>query len=216
MNPETLLKAKLEDKSFLDYVITKYDLVKKLSHPKNLVYPFGLEFSKSLKCDEKESEGEQKYCIRKALKDIISISSDKKSGLITLSATYYDRFLAKELVDIFLKEATQKIKENDMKNIKQQIKYYKQELANTKDISLKTQLSKSLSSLVQKEVFSNANSYYMVTKLTDSQVAYIKDKAKPKRALIMIVSLITGMILAIFIVFFREFLKNSADEKDNS
>lgn len=40
-----------------------------------------------------------------------------------------------------------------MKEIDKQIIYYNKELANTYDVSLKEQLSKSLSSLMQKKVF---------------------------------------------------------------
>jgi len=144
------------------------------------------------------------------------LSQDKKSSLITLSATFYDRTFSKELVDIYLKEMIKKIKDTDMKEIKKQIYYYKKELSSTSDVSLKEQLSKSISALMQKEVFSNANEYYFVKEIVGSKVAYIKDKAKPKRALILVVAFITSFILAVFGVFFYEFIKNSDDKVSNS
>jgi uncharacterized protein involved in exopolysaccharide biosynthesis len=101
-----------------------------------------------------------------------------------------------------------------MKEIEKQITYYQKELSSTYDVSLKEQLSKSISSLMQKRVFSQANDYYFVSKLVDSRVAYIKEKTKPKRALILVVSLVTSIILGIFMVFFYEFIKgNKKDEK---
>ena len=121
--------------------------------------------------------------------------------MITLSAEYTDRFFAKELDDIYLEELISKIKLQDMKEIDKQIDYYKKELSTTYDISLKEQLSKSLSALMQKRVFSLANDYYFVSKLTDSRVAYIKEKSKPKRALVLVVSLVTSLILGIFMAF---------------
>jgi capsular polysaccharide biosynthesis protein len=67
---------------------------------------------------------------------------------------------------------------------------------------------------MQKRVFSQANDYYFVSKLVDSRVAYIKEKTKPKRALILVVSFVTSIILGIFMVFFYEFIKgNKKDEK---
>ena len=114
-------------------------------------------------------------------------------------------------MDLYLSEMIKFIKLSDMKEIESQIKYYKKELASTYDVSLKEQLSKSLSALMQKRVFSLANDYYFVSKLTEPRVAYVKEKVKPKRALILIVSVITSFILAIFLVFFREFL-NSEDK----
>ena len=212
-DPYVVMKAVLSDDSFYRYMIEKYNLIEKFSNPQNIVYPFGLKFKKKDKNDKSKSLEEGIFNLTKELKNsIINISQDKKSSLITLSATYTDRYLANELVQLFLKEVINKVKENDLKEIKKQILYYKKELANTNDVTLKEQLSKSLSALLQKEVFSNANEYYFVSKIVDSHVAYIKDKVKPKRALILVVSFITSLILTIFIVFFREFLKNSDDK----
>ncbi len=210
-DPYVVMKAVLSDDSFYRYMIEKYNLIEKFSNPQNIVYPFGLKFKN--KDDENKPLEEKIFELTKKLKkDVINISQDKKSSLITLSVTYKDRYLANDLVQLFLKEIINKVKENDLKEMKKQIIYYKKELANTNDVTLKEQLSKSLSALLQKEVFSNANEYYFVSKIVDSHVAYIKDKIKPKRALILVVSFITSLIIAIFIVFFREFLKNSNEE----
>jgi LPS O-antigen subunit length determinant protein (WzzB/FepE family) len=53
----------------------------------------------------------------------------------------------------------------------------------------------------------------MVKQLTKPEVPYVKDKAEPKRALIVIVAFITSIILGIFLVFFREFLKSNKEEE---
>jgi len=211
-DPYMLLSTTLEDALFNNGVIQKYDLVDRLNNPKNLVYAFGINFSDEDN-DEKVSKEEAVYNARKKLKKIVSISDDKKTGLIVLKAQHIDRFLAKELVDIYLNELVKTIKLKDMKEIENQIKYYKKELAQTYDVSLKEQLSKSLSALMQKRVFSLANDYYFVSKLTEARVAYVKEKVKPKRALILIVSMITSLILAIFLVFFIEFLKSEDEQK---
>ena len=107
----------------------------------------------------------------------------------------------------------EKIKFQDMKEIDKQIEYYNKELSSTYDVSLKEQLSKSLSVLMQKRVFSLANDYYFVSKLTDSRVAYIKEKTKPKRALILVVSMVTSLIFGIFMAFFLEFIRNNKNEE---
>ena len=100
-----------------------------------------------------------------------------------------------------------------MLEINKKLKYYKNELANISDIELKTQISQLMSALVQKRVLSSASEFYIVKEMTKPGVAYIKDKAKPKRALIVIVAFITSIILAIFGVFFIEFLKNSKEDQ---
>jgi uncharacterized protein involved in exopolysaccharide biosynthesis len=215
-DPFTMLQTTLKDYEFNKNVIKKYNLIEKFENPQNLSFALGFSgFYSKPDINKDASEEDKIYKINKELEKILSISSDKNSSLITLSAEYIDRFFAKELVDIYLNELISKIKLQDMKEIDKQIEYYNKELNNSYDVSLKEQLSKSLSALMQKRVFSLANDYYFVSKVTDSRVAYIKEKTKPKRALILIVSVVTSLILGIFMAFFLEFLKsNKNDEKE--
>ena len=215
-DPFTMMQTTLKDYDFNKYIIKKYNLIEKFENPQNLVFSLGFDgFYSKPDINKDASEEDKIYNITKDLEKILSISSDKTSSLITLSAEYVDRFFAKELVDIYLQELINKIKLQDMKEIDKQIEYYNKELGNTYDVSLKEQLSKSLSALMQKRVFSLANDYYFVSKVTDSRVAYIKEKTKPKRALILIVSFVTSLILGIFMAFFLEFIKsNKNDNKE--
>ena len=208
----------LKDYSFEEYMIKKYHLIERLLlKDENLVFPFGYDgIYRILKSDKEESsdssEEENIFNTYKLILKTITISTDKKSGMITLSVEAHDRFLAKELVEIYLDELTAKLRDIEMQSVEQQIKYYNQELTDTVDINIKTQLGQIITGLVQKRVLSMANRYYNVKQLTKPQVSYVKDKSKPKRALIVIVAFITSIILAIFGIFFLEFLKNDSEQ----
>lgn len=218
-DPFVMMQTTLNDYTFNEKIIKKYNLVEKLGIKENLVFALGIDSiyymfnSKNQNDEDIRSQDEKIFSTINSIKSILSISSDKKSSLITLKAELVDRYLAKELVDIYLKEIINKIKFEDMKEIDAQIKYYNKELSSTYDVSLKEQLSKSLSGLYQKKVFSQANDYYFVSKVVDSRVSYIKEKTKPKRALILIVSFVTSIILGIFIVFFLEFLRSDKENE---
>ena len=217
----SLFKNLLGDYAFNKPVIQKYNLNKMLSPEnieKNLVFAANqravYDFIKgSSKAKEKKSYDEILFNTFKKLKGIISVSTDKKSGAITLSAKFEDRFVTKKLVDIYLKEMSDYIKRLDLKEIDDQVRYYEQELQRAKNLDLKANINELLSALVKKKVLSQAGEFYMVKQLTKPQVPYIKDKTGPKRALIVIVAFITSIILGIFFVFFKEFLKS--DEKDD-
>lgn len=215
-DPFTMMQTTLKDYEFNKYIIKKYNLIERFENPQNLTFALGFDgFYSKANINKDASEEDKIYNINKKLENILSINNDKTSSLITLKAEYIDRFFAKELVDIYLKELINKIKLQDMKEIDKQIEYYNKELDNTYDVSLKEQLSKSLSALMQKKVFSLANDYYFVSKVIDSRVAYIKEKTKPKRALILVVSFITSLILGVFMAFFLEFIKsNKNDNKE--
>jgi LPS O-antigen subunit length determinant protein (WzzB/FepE family) len=219
----SLFKQLISDYAFNKYVINKYNLLNKLSEEnidKNMVYILnGREMSKDIK-DFLSSKKEQTSISKedlifntyKKIKDIISTSTDKESGAITLSATLEDRFLAKDLVNIYLKEMSEYIKRLDLKEINEQEAYYNSELDEADSIELRKNLADLLSALTKKKVLSQAGEFYMVKQLTKAEVPYIKDKTKPKRALIVIVAFITSIIIGIFMIFFGQFLKNTEEE----
>lgn len=213
-DPFVMMQTTLKDYEFNKMVIEKYNLMQRVEEPQNLVFAMGLDWFYSYpKKSDLDSQEERVYKTNELLEKKITIASEKTSGLITLSVENIDRFFAKDLADIYLKEMIEKIKFQDMKEIDKQIEYYTKELTSTHDVSLKEQLSKSLSTLMQKRVFSLANDYYFVSKVTDSRVAYIKEKTNPKRALILIVSSIASLILGVFMAFFLEFIKSNRNEK---
>ena len=218
MDAATSLGAILKDYSFNKTVIEKHNLAERISNSsqeKNMVFALGfggIYWLFSGDEDKDISKENRIFNTNEVLKDILSFSSDKKSGALTLTATTYDRFLAKELVEIYLKELTNYLKENEIKETSQKIKFYKEELASTHDVALKSQISSLLSSLVQKRVLSNSSEYYVVSQLIKPTVAHVKAKTKPKRSLILVLAVIMSLMIGVFGAFFKEFLnKNRQD-----
>jgi uncharacterized protein involved in exopolysaccharide biosynthesis len=217
MSADTSFNIILKDFAFEKNIIKKYNLIEKLiPNEKNLVFALGYDkvykfLNDKSKKEEQKPQEELLYDAYKTLIKMISISADKKSGMINLSAESTDRFLAKELVTIYLKELTTHLRKIEMQDVQKQIVYYNTELDNCEDLSMKEQLGQLASGLVQKKVLSKANEFYNVKRLTLPQVAYIKDKSKPKRGLIVVVSFITSIILAIFMLFFMQFLKKDKE-----
>ena len=213
-----LFKNLLSDYSFNKKIILKYNLEGRLLDEvieKNFVFALNYRgIYDLLKSSPKEGSDaldreDLTFETFEKLKGILSVSTDKESGAITLLAKSEDRFLAKQLVQIYLKEMSNYIRKLDFKEIDEQLRYYQRELKNADSVDLKENINQLISALVKKKVLSQAGEYYMVKQLTEPQVPYIKDKVGPKRALIVIVAFITSIILAIFIIFFREFLKDT-------
>ena len=220
MDAFSSLNTIMNNNTFNKMMINKYDLINKLSSKnidKNLVFAMNnrtfYDFLNNKQIDNNQNIEDKIYTTIQSLKSMINLSKDKKTGAMTLTVNSKDRFLAKELLELYLKEATTQLSKLDMQDLEKKLKYYKEELSNTQDIELRTQLSQLVSSLMQKKVLSKASEYYNVRKITQAEVAYIKDKTKPKRGLIVVVSFITSLILAIFMVFFIEFLRGNKEEK---
>ncbi len=223
LDVSSLFKNLIGDYPFNRDVIIKYSLDKRLKSEemaKNMIFVLnGKEMREDLKnlfgnSKEEKDRDEVIFDTFEKLKNIMSVSTDKESGAITLSATLEDRFLAKELVEIYLKEMSQYAKKVDFKEMDAQLSYYQQELSSTTNLDLKKNITELISALIKKKVLSQAGEYYMVKQLTKPEVAYIKDKTKPKRALIVVVAFITSIILGIFFIFFLEFLKGDKEDDE--
>jgi hypothetical protein len=217
-----LFKNLLGNYAFNKEIIQRYNLVDMLkveNIEKNFVFAMNkreiYDFFRSSSDEEKSKEELVFETYEKLKKNILSTSTDKESGAITLSAKFEDRFVAKKLLEIYLKEMSNYIKRLDLKEIDEQVKYYERELYNAKNLDLKANINELLSALVKKKVLSQAGEFYMVKQLTKPQVAYIKDKAGPKRALIIIVAFITSIILGIFFIFFKNFLKDNKERESD-
>ncbi len=155
------------------------------------------------KTNEPTNEEEMIFNTFQSLSKTIMVASDKKSAIITVSAKHADAKLAKELVEKFLRFASDHLKAQDMKDNDQKIAYYDQEMKRTSDVALKLKLAELESALIQKKVLADANEFYNIKQFTKPEVAYQKDKVGPKRALIVVVAFVTSLIFGEFFgVFF--------------
>jgi len=215
---EESFNALLNNYDFMKTFVLKYDLQNKLNSQesqKNYQFAAGYDGIYKIIQGENESnsskvsEEDMVYNTIKTLSGIITIAADKKSNIITMSAKHNDPYMAKYLVESFLTYSSNFLKSKDMKDNDKQIAYYNEAMRNTSDIALKVKLAELASALIQKKVLSDANEFYNVKQFTKPDVAYVKDKVGPKRALIVVVAFVTSLILGIFGVFFIEFLRSN-------
>ena len=214
----TSLKAILSDYSFNKAVIEKNGLVERINtttKEKNYLFAFGYDGVYSLLhpsdesvIDERTSE-QKLFNAYRYLQGMLSISSDKKTSLITLSATSNDRFFAKEIVEIYLVALTEHLEEMEIIDATNKIKFYKQELASTKNIELRKEISSLISALVQKRVLSSANEYYIVSQMIAPRVAFASEKTGPNRKQILMIIAMMSLMLGVFSAFLKEFIGKS-------
>lgn len=209
------LNTILKDYRFNITLIEKYNLVERIQgDDKNYVFALGFRGLHDIfKSEAKEKVLEDKlFETYKKINEIIKFTTDKKSGVMELSAVSPDRFLAKELVEIYLHEITSHLRTLDMQDTDQKIAFYREEMNKKDDVELKKSLATLVSSLIQKSVLSKSSEYYLVKPITKPEVAHPRDKTKPKRALILMVSAVSAFVMAIFGVFFLEFVRNSKEK----
>jgi uncharacterized protein involved in exopolysaccharide biosynthesis len=218
MTPDVAFNSLLNNYEFMKNFIVKNKIYEHYSDEnldKNYVFALGFrgvyELFKFKSDDEVDYDKELFKLVEKMQKQL-SISADKKSGLITVSYMDEDRSYPPFVIDTFLKDASEYLVKNNLEIINSKLNYFETELAKAESFELRKSISGIISKIIEEKVMTKSKRYYQCDVLTTPSEPYIKDKAKPKRALILVVAFITSIILGIFIVFFREFLKNSEEE----
>ena len=220
MSPDVAFNSLLNNYDFMKQFVVNNKIVEYYANPKvdeNYVFALGFRGVYELfKSDSSDPDAiinkeDEIFKIVKKLKSNISISSDKKSGLITVSYSDSDRDYVPLIVDAFLKDASTYLVKNNLHIIDKKLRYFSNEMQVAEAFELRQSLSAMISKILQEKVMMKSKEYYQCDVLTQATPAYIKDKTKPKRGLIMVVSFITSMILGIFLVFFLEFIKKEEE-----
>ena len=221
MTPDIAFQSLLNDYVFMKNFVQKNGIVSYYSRDdadKNYVFAFGFRGLYDLLHSKGKKEVKDKSTLVfntvKRVKGALSISSDKKSGLITISYTDPDRTYAPKVVNMFLKDASAYLVQNNLKNINKRLKYFQEEISKVEAFELRQSLSQMISQILKEKVMMQSKEYYKCDLLTAPYAAYIKNKAKPKRGLILVVSFVTSMILGIFLVFFMSFIKENKNKDE--
>lgn len=222
MTPDQAYQLYLDDYVWMREFLLKTKLVERINAAdadKNYHFALGsdgvYQMMKSSH-DKKITDAEEKEKILfqtyQSIKTKLSISSDKKTSIITIAYSDPDGELARDIVNLFLERASTSLRESELSDMDKKIGFYANELRLNDDLSLKTQLSTLMSALIQKKVLAQASDLYNVKLVSKPSIAYIGDKEGPKRGLIVMVSFVTSLILGIFGIFLLEFIRSEKEE----
>ncbi|MBU0721355.1 hypothetical protein KJ877_08430 [bacterium] len=213
MTADVAFSALLDNYAFMKNFVIKHKVLEHYEDEnldKNYVFALGFRGVYDLLTFKSKNEKDIEERIFETVEEIkknFSISSDKKTSLITISYSDYDRAFAPKMVNDFLTDASEYLVSNNLQNINNRLKYFETELQNADSIEIRQSLSSTISNILEQKVAMKSKKYYDCDSLTTPSEAYIKDKIKPKRGLILVVSFVTSIILGVFFVFFLEFIR---------
>ncbi len=218
MTPDVAFNSLLDDYTFMSHFVQKNKILEHYDAKdvdKNYVFALGFrgvyDFFKP-SSDDVVTKEERIFNVINKVKSKFSISSDKKTALITISYMDSDRTYPPKVINAFLKDASKYLVDNNLRIIDNKLHYFQKEMQKVDGFELRKSLSGMISKILQDKVMMQSKVYYQCDVLTEPSAAYIKAKSKPKRSLIVIVSFITSIILGIFFVFFLEFIKKEETE----
>ncbi|MFL2726065.1 MAG: LPS O-antigen length regulator, partial [Gammaproteobacteria bacterium] len=155
--------------------------VRKVSHPKKII--------------PSDQEAYEKYI------DIMRITENKQTSFVTLSIDHESPIMAKNWVEIIIKNINQSMREEEEKKAQSSINFLNESAKLTNIQSLKDAISSLLESQMQILMLAASNDDY-IFKIIDSPIAP-EEKSSPRRALICIIGTLLGVALSLFITFFQ-------------
>jgi len=131
----------------------------------------------------------------------LSVSQDKKSGFVTISFEHYSPSIAKQWVDWLVEDINATIMKQDVVEAEQSIAYLSEQINSTSLADLKNVFYRLIEEQTKKIMLAKASPEYMFRTLDPAVVPELK--AKPKRLMIVVFSVIVGGLIGVVVVFIR-------------
>ena len=131
----------------------------------------------------------------------VSISADKKTGLISLSVEYYSPYIAKQWVDQLVVAINQHMQQRKLQMVNTNIQYLEAQIQKTPIAEMREVFYTIIEEQVKSKMLAEASPEYVFVTVSPAMVP--AKKSQPKRALICILGTLLGGMLSIAFVLLR-------------
>jgi len=137
----------------------------------------------------------------------ISVSQDKKTGIINISVEYYSPQIAKEWVDKLVKAINAHMQKQDKEEATNSIGYLNKKIQETNVADMQTVFYQLIEEQTKTLMLAEVSDEYVFKTVSEAKAA--EEKSKPKRALICVLGVMLGGMLSVIFVFLRHYTSAS-------
>ena len=135
--------------------------------------------------------------------DMLSVSQDKQSGLVSVSIEYYSPIIAKEWLDLYIAAINEHMQARQVAKVSSNISYLEAQIAKTSMAEMREVFYTIIEEQTKKKMVAEASPDYAFIPV--SQVMVPEKKSRPSRAAICILGAIIGVIIGLVAAFVRGF-----------
>ncbi|TQV83023.1 LPS O-antigen length regulator [Aliikangiella coralliicola] len=136
----------------------------------------------------------------------IGISQDKSSGLISLSVEYFSPEIAKLWTDDLVKAINAHVQKQDREEAIKSIAYLNDKIKETNVADMQSVFYQLIEEQTKTLMLAEVSEEYVFKTISPAKVP--EQKAKPKRALIVVLGIMLGGMLAVMIVLIQHFRRS--------
>jgi LPS O-antigen subunit length determinant protein (WzzB/FepE family) len=133
--------------------------------------------------------------------EMVSISTNKKTGLISLSVEYFSPYIAKQWVDQLVVAINQYMQQRKLQMVNTNIEYLEAQILKTSIAGMKEVFYTVIEEQIKNKMLAEASPEYVFVTVSPAMVP--EEKSQPKRALICILGVLLGGMLSVAFVLIR-------------
>jgi uncharacterized protein involved in exopolysaccharide biosynthesis len=149
---------------------------------------------------------------KKVFDGLFSVAKDKETGMVNISVEHYSPYVAKQWVDWLTQDINLNMKSRDKQEAEKSITYLQSQIDKTTIFEHKTLLFQLIEEQTKTLMFAEVRDEYVFKTIDTALVPELK--AKPKRLLIVVLSVLLGGILSVLVVLIRYFASNKTTSDD--
>ena len=137
--------------------------------------------------------------------EMLAVSEDKKSGLISVSIEYYSPQIAKQWLDLYILSINKHMQARQVVKVSNNIEYLEAQIEKTSITEMQEVFYTIIEEQIKSQVLAEASPDYAFVAVSPSMVP--EKKSQPKRALICILGTLLGGILSVLTVLVLRFAR---------
>ncbi|MDC0584967.1 Wzz/FepE/Etk N-terminal domain-containing protein [bacterium] len=142
-----------------------------------------------------------------AFSDKLSVSEDKKSGLLSVSIEYYSPKIAKQWLDLYISAINKHMQARQVEKVSNNISYLEAQIEKTSIAEMREVFYTIIEEQTKNKMVAEASPDYAFVAVSPSMVP--EEKSQPKRALICILGTLLGGMLSVLLVLVIHYAKKS-------
>ena len=147
----------------------------------------------------------------KVFTELLSVSSDKTTGMITIAIEHYSPEIAKQWLVWLVAEINNTMRDQDKAEAQRSIDFLSEKLQETQLADMQTVFYQLIEEQTKTIMLAEVSQEYVLKTIDPANAP--DEKAKPKRALIVVLGTMLGGILSVLIVLVRYFANNENSSK---
>lgn len=140
-------------------------------------------------------------------KDIVSITQDKETGLISISITHYSPKMAKQWVDLLVSDINAYMKKRVLEESNQSIAYLEKQISTTSVAEIRSVFGQLIQEQHKTKMLAQVSKEYIFKTISEAKVPEVK--VKPRRVLIVLLGIFLGMVVSFCVAFILTVFRKS-------